>query len=271
MDTVDPGDQAEAPGAAIKTAPPVLRELSAETARLYAGDWVDLARARSRGIRVTNTPDVLTEDVADMAIGLMIAATRRIADADRHVRDGRWPSGEFPLTTKVSGRRYGIFGLGRIGRAVARRLEGFGGTIAYSSRTEKSVPYAYHPTLLSLASNCDVLIVTAAASPATRELVEREVMEALGATGYLVNVARGSLVDEVALVAALQSGRFGGAGIDVYADEPNIPRDLDALPNTALSPHVGSATTEARHAMAQLMLSNLDAFYNGRPLPTPVV
>ena len=232
---------------------------------------VNLPKARDRGIRVTNTPDVLTEDVADMAVGLMIAAMRRIPDADRHVRAGQWPKGELPLATKVWGRRYGIFGLGQIGEAVARRLSGFGGTVAYTSRAEKPVPYTYHPTLLALAEASDVLVVTAAASPATRHAVNREILEALGPSGYLVNVARGSLVDEEALVTALRDGRLGGAGIDVYADEPNVPADLAALPNTALSPHVGSATTDAREAMATLMLRNLDAFTAGHPLPTPVV
>lgn len=232
---------------------------------------VDLDAARERGIRVTNTPDVLTDDVADLAVGLMIATMRQIAAADRYVRDGRWIAGEMDLAAGVSGRRYGIVGFGRIGQAVARRLEGFGGSIAYTSRTKKQGPHAFHSTALDLARESDVLIVTAAAGPATRNLVGRAVLDALGPAGFLINVARGSIVDETELIAALQDRRLAAAGLDVYADEPRVPPALSALPNVTLTPHIGSATVDARLAMARLMLANLDAFYAGHPLPTPVV
>ncbi len=234
-------------------------------------DKVDLEAARGRGVRVTNTPDVLTEDVADFAVGLMIATMRKIAAADRYVRDGRWQSKEMELATRVSGRRYGIVGLGKIGQAVARRLEGFGGSIAYTARMKKAVPYAFHSTPLDLARACDVLIITAAGGPATKNLVGREVMDALGPTGFLINVARGSIVNEPDLVAALQDNRLGGAGLDVYADEPRVPQILMALPTATLTPHIGSATVDARTGMARLMLANLAAFFAKKPLPTPVV
>ncbi len=206
--------------------------------------------ARRRGIRVTNTPGILTEDVADFAIGLMIAAMRRTPQADRHVREGRWKTSEMSLAIKVSGRRYGIFGLGQIGRAVARRLEGFGGSIAYCATAPKQTPYRFFPTLLELARESDVLILTAAAGPSIRNALDREVLDALGSQGILVNVARGALVDEPALIEALAAGRLAGAGLDVYADEPNAPLALTAFGNVALAPHIGSATVDAREAMA---------------------
>jgi lactate dehydrogenase-like 2-hydroxyacid dehydrogenase len=234
-------------------------------------DKVDLKLAAARGIRVTNTPDVLTEDVADLTVGLMIATLRRIAAAERFARDGRWTSGPMELTTKASGRRYGIVGLGRIGKAVARRLEGFGGSIAYSARTRYSVPYDYYATARDLAQACDVLLITVAGGPATRNLIDREVLDALGPDGFLINVARGSIVDEGELILALQEGRIAGAGLDVYADEPRISPSLLALPNVTLTPHIGSATNEARRAMARGVLANLAAFYAGEPLPGQVV
>lgn len=173
---------------------------------------VDRELARLRGIRVTNTPNVLTDDVADFAIGLMIGAMRRMPEADRHVREGRWTAADMGLTTKVSGRRYGIFGLGQIGQAIATRLEGFGGSIGYTATASKPVPYRYFSSLTELAQNSDVLFLTAAVGPATRQAVDRGVLEALGPKGFLVNVGRGALVDEDALVEALQSGQLGGAG-----------------------------------------------------------
>jgi hydroxypyruvate reductase len=232
---------------------------------------VDLENARRRGIRVTNTPDALTEDVADFSIGLLIATMRRIAAADRYLRDGRWSGKEMELTTKVWGRRYGIVGLGRIGNAIARRLEGFGGSIGYTSRGAKDAPYTFHPTALDLARNSDVLIVTIAGGPATRNLIGREIFDALGPNGFLINVARGSVVDESELVAALRDKRLGGAGLDVYANEPQVPHELANLPNVTLTPHIGSATTDARTSMAKGMLSNLEAFFAGVPLPSAVV
>jgi lactate dehydrogenase-like 2-hydroxyacid dehydrogenase len=232
-------------------------------------DKVDLEAARARGFRVTNTPDVLTDDVADLAIGLAIALLRRIPQADRHVRAGRWPEAEVPLARKVSAQRFGILGLGRIGKAIARRLEGFGVPIAYTDLAPQDVPYSFHPTPTALAHAVDVLIVAAAAG--TRPLIDQAVLDALGPEGVLVNVARGALVDEPALVAALQEGRLGGAALDVFAAEPHVPESLRSLPNLVLTPHIASATIDTRRAMAELVLANLDAHFAGQPLPTAVV
>ena len=233
-------------------------------------DRVDLEAARARGIRVTNTPDVLTDDVADLAIGLTIALLRRLPQAHMHVRDGRWPQADLPLTRKVTGKRFGIMGMGRIGQAVARRLAAFDGTIGYTANSDKPGPYTRHMDVVGLAAASDVLVVCAAASPATRRLVGRAVFDALGPHGFLVNIARGSIVDEPELVLALQEGRLGGAALDVFEDEPNVPEALFAMENVVLTPHVASATDETRTAMGQLMMDNLAAFFAGRPLPTPV-
>ncbi len=234
-------------------------------------DRVDLDHAKAAGVRVTNTPDVLTDDVADLAVALMLNVMRRLPAADRHVRDGLWPHGPQALTRRVSGRRYGIVGLGRIGHAIAERLAGFGGRIAYSGPNRKPVDHDYHADVAALAANSDVLFVATAASAATRALIDRAVLDALGPEGVLINVARGSVIDEDALVAALAEGRLGGAGLDVFVDEPHVPETLLGLENVVLAPHVGSATRETREAMGNLMLDNLGAFFAGRPLPTPVV
>jgi lactate dehydrogenase-like 2-hydroxyacid dehydrogenase len=234
-------------------------------------DKVDLETARARGIRVTNTPDVLTDDVADLAVGLTIALMRRLPQADAYLRAGSWSKGDMPLSRKVSGKRFGIMGLGRIGQAVAQRLAAFNGTIGYTSNTAKEVPYTRYPDVLQLAAASDVLVVCAAASPATRRVIDRAVLDALGPNGALVNIARGSIVDEPELVAALQEGRLGGAALDVFENEPNVPAALMTLPNVVLTPHIASATDETRGAMGQLALDNLAAFFAGKPLPTPVV
>ncbi|PRD44766.1 dihydrofolate reductase [Phyllobacterium phragmitis] len=234
-------------------------------------DKVDLERARKHGIRVSNTPDVLTADVADLAIGLIIAQARQMALADAHVRTGDWPKAELGLGTRVSGRRTGIFGLGRIGKAIARRLEGFDAEIAYCGRVRQDVPYGYCATLEELARNCDVLIIAAAASAKTYHAVNAGVIDALGPKGVLVNVARGSLVDEKALVTALREGRLGGAALDVFENEPHAPEELFAMKNVVFAPHIGSATHETRKAMADLVLANLAAHFEGETLPTPVV
>ena len=234
-------------------------------------DKVDLANAKALGLRVTNTPDVLTDDVADLAIGLAIAVLRRIPQADRHVREGRWPQAEVPIARKVSAQRFGILGLGRIGKAIARRLAGFGVPIAYTDVTPQDVPYVFHPTPAGLARAVDALIVAAAAGAGTSNLIDRVVLDALGPDGVLVNGARGSLVDEPALIAALQEGRLGGAALDVFADEPRVPEALRTIPNVVLTPHIASATVDTRRAMAKLVLANLDAHFAGVPLPTPVV
>ncbi|CAH2603558.1 2-ketogluconate reductase [Rhodovastum atsumiense] len=235
-------------------------------------DAVDLDHARSRGIRVTTTPDVLTDDVADMAIGLMITSLRQIATGDRFVRAGKWLGGKLPLARRVSGKRLGIIGLGRIGRAVARRAEAFGMSIAYTDlRAFDDVPYRFEPTPQALAAASDVLLIAAAGGPQSRGLVNEAVLNALGPDGTLVNIARGSVVDEPALVAALAEGRLGGAGLDVFADEPRVPEVLWRMDNVVLQPHRASATVETRFAMGELVLANLAAYFAGREPPTAVV
>ena len=234
-------------------------------------DAVDIDQARTRGIRVTNTPDVLNDDVADLAIAMMLNVYRRLPEADRFVRAGEWAHGNMKLARRASGLRYGIVGLGRIGHAIALRLAGFGGSIAYTGPNRKDVAHTFHPTLVDLAAAVDVLFLALPASGNTRRVVDRAVLDALGPDGVLVNIARGAVVDEEALVAALTEGRLGGAGLDVFEREPHVPAALWTLPNVVLAPHVGSATDETRTAMGQLMLDNLDAFFQGRGLPTAVV
>jgi lactate dehydrogenase-like 2-hydroxyacid dehydrogenase len=234
-------------------------------------DKVDLAEARRRNYRVTNTPDVLTAAVADLAIGLLIASLRRIVSADHFARSGDWPKGPFALGSQVSGRRIGIYGLGRIGRAIARRLSGFDTEIFYTSRSQQHVPYAFCSTLLELAEKCDVLIIAASASPENAGAVDPLILEALGRDGHVINVARGSIIDEPALIDALEQGRLAGAALDVFVGEPRIPARLVASDKVVLTPHIGVATHETRQAIADLVLANLDAHFSGRPLLTPVV
>ena len=229
-------------------------------------DKVDLPLARSRGVRVGTTPGALTDDVADLAVGLIIALLRAIPAADAYVRSGDWVNGDRPLGRKVTGRRFGVVGLGQIGAAVAARLAPFG-AIAYTNPRPKDVSYAYHADALSLARCSDVLILTCPASAATRHLVDATVIDALGPQGYLINVARGSIVDETALIAALCDGRLGGAALDVYEDEPNVPQALRQCPNVVLTPHMASATVETRMRMADLVLMHLDACMRGAPEP----
>ena len=236
-------------------------------------DAVDLGQARARGVRVTTTPDVLTEDVADLAMGLLLAAARRICVGDRFVRAGRWRRREpLPLAAKVSGKKLGILGMGRVGRAIARRAEAFGLEIAYHDlRAFDDLPFTYRPGLAELAAWADVLVVAAAGGPQSRGIVDRTVLDALGPAGILVNVARGSVVDEPALVAALLEGRLGGAGLDVFVDEPEVPEALLALDQVVLQPHRASATVETRIAMGELVLANLAAHFAGGPPVTRVV
>jgi lactate dehydrogenase-like 2-hydroxyacid dehydrogenase len=186
------------------------------------------------------------------------------------VRAGKWLSEQMPLATKVSGKRIGIFGLGRIGRATAKRFAGFTENIAYTDVVQHDVSFAYHPDVVALAAACDVLVICAAASPSTRGVIGAAVFDALGPSGALVNVARGSIVDEPALVGALQEGRLGGAALDVFEDEPNVPAALLAMGNVVLTPHIASGTNETRRAMGDLMIDNLDAFFAGKPMPSPV-
>ena len=234
-------------------------------------DGVDVAAARERGIAVTHTPNVLNDEVADLAIALTLAVSRRIVEADRYVRSGQWPKGPMPLARKVSGTRMGIVGLGRIGQAIATRAEAFGMSVAYTSRSAKpGVAYRYFPTAEALAAEVEFLVVITPGGAGTRKLIDARVLAALGKKGYLVNVARGSVVDEAALVEALQSGTIAGAGLDVFEDEPNVPPALIALDNVVLVPHIGSATWQTRQAMADLAFGNLQAHFAGKPPLSPV-
>lgn len=232
-------------------------------------DKVDLAEAARRGIGVANTPDVLTADVADLAVGLVIDLLRGIAQGDRHVREGLWPSGDRPLAHRVSGRKFGIVGLGRIGRATADRLTAFG-PIRYNGRAQREAPYDYEPDLISLARWADVLVLTCPANAQTYRLIEKTVLDALGPQGFLVNVARGSVVDEAALIEAIAQDRIAGAALDVFENEPHVPEALRESGKIVLTPHVASATIECRRAMAEIVLVNLQAFLAGKPLLTPV-
>jgi lactate dehydrogenase-like 2-hydroxyacid dehydrogenase len=235
-------------------------------------DAIDRPWCAVHGIPVTNTPDVLTEDVADMAFALLLGAARRIPAADAWVRQGRWAAeGAMPLTTRVWGKRLGIVGLGRIGRAVARRAAGFGMPVAYSGRTQKpDVPYAYHPTPAALAPHVDILVCCAMGGAATEGLIDAAAIAALPPGAIFVNVSRGSCVDEPALLAAIRSSRIGLAGLDVFWNEPMIAAEFATLPNLLLAPHAASGTVETRKAMGQLMRDNLAAHFAGRPLPTEI-
>ena len=236
-------------------------------------DTTDVDAAAAAGIGVSNTPDVLTDCVADTAVGLMIDVMRQFSSADRFVRAGRWPdAGNYPLTRQVSNTRVGIIGLGRIGSAIAKRLTAFGCTISYHNRNEKpDSPYDYVESPVELARGVDVLVIAAAGGSGTRQLVDADVLAALGPRGYLINIARGSVVDEPALVAALTDGGLAGAGLDVFADEPQVPAALLDLDTVVLLPHVGSGTVETRAAMERLTLDNLDEFLRTGRLVTPVV
>lgn len=234
-------------------------------------DRYDVAAARERGIPITNTPDVLTDDVADMGISLMLAIARTIPQADKYVREGKWPTGSMPLARKVTGARLGIVGLGRIGSAIARRAAGFDMSIAYTSRNKVAdSPYTYYPTPTALAAEVDFLMVITPGGAGTKGLINAEVLKALGAKGYLINVARGSVVDESALITALQNNVIAGAALDVFENEPHVPAALCAMSNVVLAPHVASATWQTRRAMADLAFGNLQAHFSGKPLLTPV-
>jgi lactate dehydrogenase-like 2-hydroxyacid dehydrogenase len=234
-------------------------------------DAIDVAACKARGIRVSNTPDVLNDAVAELALGLMVALCRRIPQADAYVRAGRW-TGSFGLTGELTGAHAGILGLGRIGKEIARRLQAMKLRVSYHGRREQPYePYQYFPDLVAMARAVDWLVVVAPGSETTRGIVSREVMQALGPAGALVNVSRGSLVDEAALVELLADGRLGGAALDVFADEPRVPEPLLAMPNVVLSPHQGSATEKTRAAMGDLVVRNLAAHFAAEPLPTPIV
>ena len=236
-------------------------------------DAVDLAKAKARGIRVTTTPNVLTDDVADLGLALLLATARSLCVGDRFVRAGSWSESKvLPLGAKVSGKRLGIFGMGRIGREIAARAQGFKMSIAYTDlRRMEDLPYDFFVSAETMAANVDFFVVAAAGGAQSRGAIGKDVLNALGPEGILVNIARGSVVDEPALVSALVEGRLGGAGLDVFADEPNVPEALIALDNVVLQPHRASATFDTRIAMGDLVLANLAAHFAGRELKTPVV
>jgi lactate dehydrogenase-like 2-hydroxyacid dehydrogenase len=235
-------------------------------------EHIDAAWAGAHGIVVTHTPGVLDEDTADIAMALTLAAVRRLPQAERYLREGRWRNARFPLTASLRGRTMGIFGLGRIGKQIAKRAEAFGLTVVYHGRkAQDDAPYLYYPSLVGMAKACDILMIAAPGGAATRHIVEREVLAALGPDGVLVNIARGSIVDEAALIEALREGRILAAGLDVYEHEPHVPPALLELDNVVALPHVGSASRHTRRAMADLVVANLFSWIDGKgPLtPTP--
>lgn len=234
-------------------------------------DRVDVGAASVRGIVVTNTPDVLTEEVADLALGMLLATLRDIPRADRFVRDGLWPKGSFPLSSSLRGRTVGIVGLGRIGKAIARRLEACGVSVVYHGRNRQAdTAHPFFASLIEMAQAVDTLVVSAPGTASTEGLVSRDILEALGPDGVLVNVGQGTLVDEPALIDALRSGAIRAAGLDVFSDEPNVPAALSAIQNVVLLPHVGSGSTVTRDAMGRLVQDNLLSCFAGRGPLTPV-
>ena len=235
-------------------------------------DAIDLSYASAHGIRVTNTPDVLTADVADLAVGLLLAVARQITRADAYVRSGSWPKGNMHLVTRVSGKNVGVVGMGRIGAAVARRLAAFDCNIAYFDLSQRAdLAYDFVPDLVDLAARSEFLIVTLAGGESTKGMIDGRVLNALGPDGILINVSRGSIVQEPALLDALASERIKGAGLDVYWNEPNIDTRFRSLENVVLQPHHASGTTETRRAMGKLVRDNLKAHFSGAALITPVV
>ena len=234
-------------------------------------DGIDRSATIPRGIRIANTPDVLTEDVADIAFALMLAVARKVVKGDAFARDGRWTKGNLELVTRVNGKRLGIIGLGRIGKAIARRGEAFNMPISYFGRhAQDDVAYSYYNDLLLLAANSDFLVAIVPGGAATTNLVDATVLKALGPDGYFINVSRGSVVDEPALIEALENKAIRAAGLDVFWNEPNIDPRFAKMENVVLHPHHGSGTVETRRAMGQLVRDNLAAFYAGRPLLTEV-
>jgi lactate dehydrogenase-like 2-hydroxyacid dehydrogenase len=234
-------------------------------------DNVDAAEAARRNIVVTNTPGVLDDEVADLTLGLLLATLRKIPQADRYLREGQWLRASFPLSATLRERKVGIVGLGRIGKAIAKRLSGFDVSIAYHGRTQQDdVAYSYYPTVTGLAEACDVLIVITPGGASTRHLINADVLKALGPTGVLINVARGTVVDEQALIHALRSGTILSAGLDVYEDEPRVPQELIDLEHVVLLPHIASASVHTRNAMGKLVADNLISWFDGKGPLTPV-
>ncbi|MBM3353039.1 MAG: 2-hydroxyacid dehydrogenase [Betaproteobacteria bacterium] len=234
-------------------------------------DAIDLAAAAKRRIIVTNTPEVLTECVADTAMALVLATLRRLPQSENYLRAGQWGTrGAYPLTTSLGGKTLGVLGLGRIGEAIAKRAEAFGMKLRYHNRSRKNLAWPYEPDVVSLAKNSDVLLVAAPGGPQTQRIVNAAVLDALGPQGFVVNIARGSLIDEPALLRYLREGRIAGAGLDVFDNEPKIDPAWFSLDNAVLLPHVGSATEETRTAMGALQVENLQLHFAGKPVKTPV-
>ena len=234
-------------------------------------DNIDVAACAARGVVVTNTPDVLTEETADTAFGLLLCAIRQLPQADRYLRAGKWLDDGFPLTASLRGRTMGIVGLGRIGRAIARRGEAFGLKIAYHGRKPQAdAPWPWYEKLDDMARACDILMVAIPGGPSTRNLIDAPILDALGPQGVLINIARGTVVDEPALIAALREGRILTAGLDVFAHEPNVPSELIAMDHVVLLPHVGSASHATRDAMSALVVDNAVSFAAGRGPLTPI-
>ena len=234
-------------------------------------DATDVVAAQARDVIVTHTPEVLTGDVADLAMTFILMAPRRIGEAERFLRDGKWLQGRMELGTTVRGKRLGILGLGRIGKAVARRAEVFGLHISYFDiKPMGDLPYRSYPTLLELAAASDILLVACEGGEANRGLVSADVIEAVGPNGFLVNTARGPIVDQTALVSALKAGRLKGAALDVFDGEPQVPAELMAMENVVLTPHIASSTDETRRAMGDLVYDNLRAHFDGKQVLTPV-
>jgi hydroxypyruvate reductase len=235
-------------------------------------DAINLADAKQRKIIVTNTPDVLNDCVADTALALVMNTVRKFPQSEAYLRVGHWAArGAYPLTTSLGGKTLGILGLGRIGEAIAKRAIACGMKIRYHNRNRKDVPYPYDPDPVTLAKNCDVLMVVTPGGAATNKLINEKVLQALGPEGYLVNIARGSIVDEPVLLRFLQQKKIAGAGLDVFVDEPRVPPEFFTLDNAVLFPHVGSATVETRKAMGDLQIENLRRHFAGKPVLTPVV
>jgi lactate dehydrogenase-like 2-hydroxyacid dehydrogenase len=234
-------------------------------------DTVDVDAARARNVAVTNTPDVLTEEVADLTLALLLATVRRVPQGDRYVREGQWLKGPMALTDSVQGKTLGIIGIGRIGRAIAKRAAAFNLRIVYQGPNQKTdVSWPYFADPVALARDADIVIAACPGGEATRGLVSRAVIDAIGPQGTFVNIARGSVVDEPALIEALKEGRLGAAGLDVFDDEPRVPEAFLTMDNVVLQPHVASATHPTRKAMGQLVIDNLAAHFAGKPLVTPV-
>jgi len=235
-------------------------------------DKIDTAAARARNIRVTNTPNVLNDAVAEITIGLMTALARRIPQADRFVRQGGWKSGAFPLQVELNGKTLGILGLGRIGKEIALRAQAMRMRVVYHGRHRQAdEPFPYYADLTQMARDVDWLVAMAPGGKATEKLVSRQVLEALGPEGYLVSMGRGTSIDEAAMIELLQGGGLGGAALDVFVDEPNVPEALFGLDNVVLSPHQGSATRQTRDKMGAMVVANLDAWFAGEPLLSQVV